>query len=273
MLRSMSQALGALLRPHTPAGLPAAHTQHRRVRLGAQEVAYEFKRGQRRSIGLSIGPDGLRVRAPSWTPLAEVEALLQAKSAWVLEKLQRAREHAAARAAARTVWADDAALLFLGQHVRLRLEPAQRFSPPRLQAALAAAQPATLCLGLAGCASALQIRHTTQAWLRQQAQSVFNDRLAYFAPLLQVHPRRLQLSNARTRWGSASADGSIRLNWRLIHLELPLIDYVVVHELCHLRHMNHSAPFWSLVASVLPDHAQRRQALRRAVLPPLDADV
>ena len=77
----------------------------------------------------------------------------------------------------------------------------------------------------------------------------------------------MRLSSAQTRWGSASADGSIRLNWRLVHFALPTIDYVVTHELAHLREMNHSPAFWDVVRSVLPDYEQSRGMLREQVLP------
>jgi predicted metal-dependent hydrolase len=81
---------------------------------------------------------------------------------------------------------------------------------------------------------------------------------------------RLSLSSASTRWGSASADGSIRLNWRLVHFGLPVIDYVVAHELAHLREMNHSEAFWDVVRSVMPDFEQARGTLRHEVLPALE---
>jgi predicted metal-dependent hydrolase len=73
----------------------------------------------------------------------------------------------------------------------------------------------------------------------------------------------IRLSNARTRWGTCHVDGRIRLNWRLIQVPPALIDYVVVHELAHLREPNHSSRFWSQVGSVLPDYKERRLALRR----------
>jgi predicted metal-dependent hydrolase len=82
-----------------------------------------------------------------------------------------------------------------------------------------------------------------------------------------VRMTRLGLSSASTRWGSASADGSIRLHWRLIHFALPTIDYVVVHELAHLREMNHSAAFWEVVRSVVPDYERVRSSLKVEVLP------
>jgi len=239
--------------------------------LGSCEVAYEFKRGKRRTIGLSVGPDGLSVSAPRWTPVGEVDALLQTKSAWVLEKLQRARERAGELAQARTVWANGAELDFLGQRVRLVLDPAHGFTQVGAVLETASAeQPAalaTLRLGLAHSASEAQIRDAAQAWLMRQAKRLFTERLDHFAPLLGVRYEKLRLSSAGTRWGSASADGTIRLNWRLIHLKLEMVDYVVVHELSHLRHMDHSPQFWDVVASILPDHQQRRQALKRSAVP------
>ena len=109
-----------------------------------------------------------------------------------------------------------------------------------------------------------------QSWLQRQARRVFEERCA---PLRRrgwaCASRGWRSARRSTRWGSASADGSIRLNWRLIHFGLPVIDYVVAHELAHLREMNHSPAFWDVVRSVMPDFEQAR-ALRDEVLPVLD---
>ena len=256
-----AEPLHAVFQPHTWHH-PRAN---RLLRLGACEVGYEFKRGKRRTIGLSVGPEGLSVSAPRWTPQAEVDALLQQKSRWVLDKLQQARERAGELARARTVWADGCRFDYLGRAATLRLDPtqdlAQRLHPGEGET------PAVLSLRLARQASEQQIRDAAHAWLMRQAKALFAERLAHFAPALGVSYKTLRLSSAGTRWGSASADGSIRLNWRLIHLSLEMIDYVVVHELSHLRHMDHSPQFWDVVASVMPDHAQRRQALKHAAVP------
>jgi predicted metal-dependent hydrolase len=267
--------------PKAPPALPMADVfqpanwQHpranRSVTLSGVAMGYEFKRGKRRTIGLSVGPEGLSVSAPRWTPVAEVEALLHNKAAWVRDKLKQSRERASELAQARTVWADGAELDFLGQRVRLLLDPTHGFA--QVGAVLEPAPgdapdgPATLRLALAQNAVETQIRDAAQAWLMRQAKRVFAERLDHFAPQLGVHYQKLRLSSAGTRWGSASADGSIRLNWRLIHLKLAMVDYVVVHELSHLRHMDHSPQFWDVVASVLPDHKQRRQALRLSAVP------
>ncbi|MDO9435880.1 M48 family metallopeptidase [Hydrogenophaga sp.] len=242
---------------------------NRTVRLGACDVAYEFKRGKRRTIGLSVSTDGLSVSAPRWTPVGEVEALLLDKSAWVLEKLQSARQRAGEMAQARIHWADGVEFDYLGERMRLQLDPTHAFT--QVGAVFApATEPggmATLRLGLSQNAQEAQIRDAAQAWLMKRAKALFTERLDHFAPQLGVRYSKLRLSSAGTRWGSASADGSIRLNWRLIHLKLDMIDYVVVHELSHLHHMDHSPQFWDVVARVLPDHAQRRRALREAAVP------
>ena len=250
--------------------LTATHWQHprasRQMQLGACLVAYEFKRGKRRTIGLSVGPDGLSVSAPRWTPLAEVEALLRDKARWVLDKLQAVRERQAQVEQARIEWRDGARFPYLGEEVVLCLDAA-----PGARATGAVLEPFAggqrLRLSLPPQASAEQMRDITQAWLMREARMLFQQRLDHFAPILGVRWTRLRLSSAGTRWGSASADGSIRLNWRLVHFSLPVIDYVVAHELSHLREMNHSPQFWDTVASVMPDYEARRQALHKLPVP------
>lgn len=238
---------------------------NRRIRLHDVEVAYLFRRGRRRTIGLSVSLDGLTVSAPRWTPVAEVEALLRDKADWVVDKLRQACERSQALAQARIDWADGACFDYLGQSVRVRLDPTH--ASATLEPA-GADGVAMLRLGLPRQADAERIRDAAQAWLMRQAQRYFSERLEHFGAVLGVRHKRLRLSSAGTRWGSASAaDGSIRLHWRLIHLSPALIDYVVVHELSHLRHMDHSPRFWGVVASVLPDYAERRQALRQVAMP------
>lgn len=234
---------------------------NRQSRLGELVVGYEFQRSQRRTIGVTVGPQGLSVRAPRWAPESAVEAFLQAKAAWIAAKLHemRLRQRQSPQA---IDWVHGASVPFLGQPLRLELDPSHAFV-----GAGASRQADRLVVALARDADSERVREVAQAWLRREAQTLFTARLDHFAGRMGLRYRRLGLSSASTRWGSASADGSIRLNWRLIHLPLDLIDYVVVHELGHLREMNHGPAFWAEVARVLPDHQQRRQALRAQ--PPL----
>ena len=241
-----------------------AHPQaNRTVVFQGVHIAYVFARAKRKTIGFSIGPDGLSVRAPKWVSLKEVDAALHDKSAWILRKLNESQQRHQLNTLNRMDWHDGALLSYLGRQVRLRIDPAQGSAQLVSQAEGACE---VLLIGLSAQASASQIRDCVQAWLMRQARSLFEARLDHFAPQLGVRWRKLSLSNAGTRWGSARADGAIRLHWRLIHLSLDEIDYVVVHELSHLRVMNHSPQFWDTVRSVLPDYVQRQQRLKKESL-------
>jgi predicted metal-dependent hydrolase len=250
-----------------------AHPQATRsLRLQGVQVAFSLVRARRSSIGMSIGPDGLSVRAPRWTSLPEIDQVLQARAEWIVRKLHESRERHTQLLQTRIDWCDGAVFPYLGGLLRLRLDPSHGFSA--VGAALAETQSAQdgpalreLRIALPVDASAAQIRDATQAWLMRQAKALFEARLNHFAPQLQVRWTRLSLSNADKRWGSAKSDGSIRLNWRLMHFELPVIDYVVAHELSHLRVMNHSPRFWQTVGSVMPDYPERRKQLKDPTAP------
>ena len=259
--------------PASPAPVAFRHPRaNREVRLAHAVVAYEFKRGKRRTIGFSVGPEGLVVSAPRWVGLAEVQAALLDKAPWIIRKLDEARLRQDRLLATRIEWKDGAEIPFLGQPLRLVLDPSHAYGTG--SAALhVGTDPATglpqhsLHLGLAHLASDAQIRDAVQAWLMRQAHRVFTERLDHFAPRLQVEWRKLALSSAGTRWGSARSDGSIRLHWRLVHFQMRVIDYVVAHELSHLRVMDHGPRFWDTVRSVVPDYAELRGCLKEESVP------
>ena len=244
---------------------------HRELLLAGHRVAYELRRSRRRSIGFVIAAEGLSVSAPRWVGLAEIEAALREKAAWILRKLQEQRERDARLQAARVEWREGGTIPFLGETVILVLDPRTTGAVLHSDATSLPGVPGlTLYLGLPQTAQPDQIRDTVQSWLQRQARRIFEERCALFTQRLGVRMTRLSLSSAATRWGSASADGSIRLNWRLVHFGLPVIDYVVTHELAHLREMNHGPAFWDVVRSALPDYEQARGVLRHEMLPLLD---
>lgn len=258
-------------RPVPPAAPPMLHRHpraDREIRLGEHQVAYLLRRARRKSIGFTVGPEGLAVSAPRWVGQGEIESALREKSGWILRKLSEQRERQRRLEAARVDWRDGASLPFLGETVILVLDPRVAGAVLNTDAeALPGVPRLTLHVGLPQTAHPAQIRDVVQSWLQRQARRVFEERCAHFAPLLGVQVARLRLSSAQTRWGSATADGGIHLNWRLVHFGLPVIDYVVAHELAHLREMNHSAAFWDVVRSAIPDVENRKAALRDSVLP------
>jgi predicted metal-dependent hydrolase len=255
------------------AGAPSPIFRHpraqREIRLQEHLVAYEYRRARRRSIGFVIGSDGLSVSAPRWVAAGEVESALQAKAGWILRKLHDQQERSLQLEAGRVRWRDGVELPFLGAPLRVVLDP-QATGAVLREGADTGAPARALHVGLQQGAEPEQIRDMVQSWLQRQARRIFEARCQHFAPRLGVRVKRLSLSSAATRWGSASADGSIRLNWRLVHYGMPSIDYVVAHELAHLREMNHSAAFWEVVRSVVPDFETARGTLRTEPPPVLD---
>ena len=246
---------------------------NREALLGDCVVGYEFRRAKRRNIGFMVGAEGLTVSAPRWVPLYEVDAAVQSKSRWIVKKLGDARERHRRVESTRIEWRDGAAFPFLGEQVIVVLDPRHAFDEVGAVLhtdgdALPGVPRFTLHIGLPRNAEPAQIRDAVQAWLMRQANRLFTERLGHFAPRLGVQWRKLVLSSAGTRWGTAHADGLIRLNWRLVHFRLPVIDYVVAHELSHLRVMDHSPRFWETVRTVVPDYAQLRGQLKEEAVPP-----
>jgi predicted metal-dependent hydrolase len=262
-----------------PPAAPPTLLQHpraqREVVLQGHRVAYEFRVVRRRSIGFSIGLEGLSVRAPRWVRRADVDEALLERGDWILAKLAEQQQRNERLEAARVQWREGASLPFLGEPVVMVIDP--RVAGAVLQADAPSDGPGlpgvprrVLRVGLPNDANAKQLRDAVQGWLQRQARRVFEERCAHFAPRLNVRVKRLSLSSAATRWGSASSDGSIWLHWRLVHFTLPVIDYVVAHELAHLREMNHSRAFWDHVRSVVPDYQRARRLLDDQPVPVLD---
>jgi predicted metal-dependent hydrolase len=259
---------------HPVSGLPwFRHPQaEREIRFGKAMVSYEIKRVRRRSIGMVVGVEGLSVRAPRWVSATDIETALRAKERWICTKLVEQRERAHKQLSARIDWREGAAVPYMGESVVLVLDP--RISGAVLQHADRTGDPAlpgvpqrTLHIGLPQHATSEQIRDAVQLWLQNEALEIFVERVAHYAARLDVAVTKVRLSQAKTRWGSASADGSIRLHWRLVHFSMAIIDYVVAHELAHLREMNHSPRFWEVVRSVMPEFDGPKDQLRYVVIP------
>ena len=227
----------------------------RRLTLNGRTLEYALKRSSRRTIGFSIDSSGLAITAPRWVTLADIETAIAGKERWIFAKLAEWQTRAEQRALPRIEWRDGAQIPYLGKPVTIALASAN--------AALAFdAQAAMLSLALPAHAEAQQIKDRVQGWLQTEARRVFGERLDFYAEKLGVAYKGHALSSAATRWGSCSSDGRIRLNWRLIHFPLSIVDYVVAHELAHLREMNHSPRFWQTVESIFPEFREARHTLK-----------
>jgi len=233
--------------PRPPAEASASAT--RSISLAGRQIPYHLRRSRRRTIGLTIDQRGLRVGAPLQARLSDIELLIHQHGQWVLDKLADWHERTATE---KTVLTNGTVIFALGEPLTVTITPGSRqrwlFSDDKLHLFVPPTIPASAVLEKA---------------LRDKARTVFSERLAHYAPRLGVAPPPLRLSSARTRWGSCSHHGGISLNWRLVFMPLAVVDYVVAHELAHLREMNHSPRFWSVVEQLCPDWRARRLELRQ----------
>jgi hypothetical protein len=243
-----------------PATLPPEH-RWREVQTASQTIGFVLRRSRRRSIGLTVNDDGLQVTAPAWVPLNQIDSVVCEKHAWILRKLHQRQERQRQMATADTQWQHGGQLPYLGQRIVLALD--NHCTQTHFDGdAFAPADGSILTLPLPRDADRLRVRDGTHAWLQQQARAWFQTRTRWFLEREGLEIRQLRLSSASTRWGSCSSDGNIMLNWRLIHFGPDIIDYVIAHEIAHLREMNHSPAFWREVGRILPGFEQAREALR-----------
>jgi predicted metal-dependent hydrolase len=241
--------------PQAPAPPPTAHPK-RQVQVSNHCLDYTLRRSKRRSIGFLIDDDGLRITAPKWISVADIETAIREKQRWILTKLHEHREQSARRLKAPMQWSDGATLPYLGNPITLRLRATH-------SAGIAYdAHGRELTVSLPPGANEQQLKDRVQGWLQLEAKRLFGERLPLYADKLGVAYHSYALSSATTQWGSCTAQGKIRLNWRLIHFTLPLIDYVIAHELAHLREMNHGPRFWATVQSIFPEFETAKKSLR-----------
>jgi predicted metal-dependent hydrolase len=239
-----------------PAPTASGALPERRIALGATLIAYRLRRAKRRTIGFQIDDAGLTISAPRRVTLREIEAAIVEKQRWILAKTVEWRAWRDRQGVPPVVLADGGQLPLLGGSVTIRLRP--EGGTTRLHA-----ESAELALALPSHAAESQIRDALAAWLQAEARRIFEARLQRFDVHRDARFKGWALSSARSQWGSCTHDGRIRLNWRLIHFSLPVIDYVIAHELAHMQELNHSARFWRTVGQLLPGFEAARDAIRR----------
>jgi predicted metal-dependent hydrolase len=227
-----------------------------------QPIGFILLRSRRKSIGLSIDDDGLRVTAPSWVTLNQIDQAVKEKSRWILAKLTLRQARQRHLATAETLWQHGGTIPYFGTRIVLHLASGKKsahldghpFAPNKGD---------ELHLPLPMNADRNRVCDSVHAWLQHQAGIWFAQRLEHFLAVGQVTMRRWRLSGAATRWGSCSSEGNIMLNWRLIHFDVDVIDYVIAHEVAHLKEMNHSKDFWREVGRLMPGFEPARDILRR----------
>lgn len=206
-------------------------------------------RTSRRSVALVIAPDAtLVVRAPLNTPMSYIENVVRQKSGWVTRKISELKNRSQPLP---KQFITGEKFLYLGQAYKLYIVDNQN---------------APLFFSHAFFLSSKyrdKARKVLLKWYLEQARLKLQERSDFYASRTNLKYRRLRVNNARTRWGSCSRKGNLNFNWRLIMAPLPVLDYVVAHEICHLSHPNHSKQFWDKVADLSPEYKQHRKWLKQ----------
>jgi hypothetical protein len=215
-------------------------------------LAYAIRESaRRRTLSLELRADGsLTVAAPRGLSLKTIRIFVESRRDWIESK----RVLLARPSSPRVLPENGARLPYLGTELALNISIA-----PRRRAACRCESDSLVVKVPHNTA----IRPAIEAWYRREAATHAAARLAHFAPQVGRAARKLVIRAQRTRWGSCSARGTISLNWRLMQAPPEILDYVVVHELCHLLVPNHSPRFWAEVARVLPDWRRQRTQLRQ----------
>jgi predicted metal-dependent hydrolase len=213
-------------------------------------LVYTLIRSKRKTVALIVQGDGsLVVRAPLRLSRKAIDEFVASKVEWVDKHRQAVKAHTAAAPA--HAYAAGEQFWFLGQRYSLVIvtaaSPLLNFKNGNFRLAARAAPKAA---------------QVFEAWYKQQARRVLTERVALRAAFHMLTVSRVRISSARTRWGSCSSRGSLSFTWRLVMAPVEVVDYVIVHELAHLRVHNHSPEFWKEVARLMPDYAQRKQWLK-----------
>jgi predicted metal-dependent hydrolase len=224
-----------------------------KIRISSSGIDYRLERARRKSIGLIITTDGLLIRAPSWTPLYEIDAAISERQQWIVTALDRQQTRRSQLAEHR----DGGHVLFRGNKLKMELRPGLFDSLDLSETHCIA----TTASGDSNAAGAFAV-----SALDEEFKCIAKRELPALAQQMAVEAglplKSVSISSARTMWGSCTSDGRVRLNFRLIQLAPNLMRHVVAHELAHLVEFNHSKRFWAIVERLDPNTKAHKRAIK-----------
>jgi predicted metal-dependent hydrolase len=222
---------------------------------------FELRRSSRRSIGISVHPGGaVVVTAPKRASMGKIYETLQEHGSWVRQQVSSFRNVPSPPPPPK--WIDGEPYPFLGKAYPLRLIQAEEKGVWRTDH--------EILVHLPHPSRKKMVRDLVKGWEQEEARAVFQHRMNLLirdTPALDVRVTPvLKLRRMKARWGSCSPDGTILMNTHAIKVPLRLVEYILVHELCHLKVPNHSAEFWAYLDRCMPDWKRRKDALDRQIV-------
>lgn len=247
------------IRRQRPGAGRAETMSHLTVEVAGAPVTVTIVRSRRRrrTIAIAVEAATVVVRAPMASTDPQLIALLRRRADWIAGRMSRtpAVHHVRPLVSGATV-------PYRGEALTLNIErrPIRRSAVGRHGDTLHVQVPSSI----PDTEHQEAVQQSVSGWYRAEAAEVLVGIVRHWSAISGLEPARVLVRDQRRRWGSCGPDGTIRFNWRLVLLDPGLAEYVVVHELAHLRHRNHQAPFWQEVSRLLPDHLERRRKLTAA---------
>jgi len=201
-----------------------------------------------KSADIKIEDCAVSVVVPRQLPIERIEQILKDKNRWIKEKLSLQQE---ALPVSSKEYISGEAFPYLGRNYRLKVHHGA-FEPMKLirgRLVVSVAYPA-------------MARNALIRWYKNHAQLRLQEKVKRYAKTMGIKPLEIGIKSFKSRWGSCSSTGHIDFNWKIIMAPHHIVDYVVVHELCHLKQHDHSPKFWKLVERVLPDYAESKEWLK-----------
>lgn len=242
-----------------PQGAPTAPSvRQRAISLGDTTITYRHRISRRaRRLRFEVRPgNGLEVTTPPGVSVARIEAVMREKTEWITTMLMRYAQPP--RSVIAEPLESGAMLPFAGGYLRLMLD-----ARPHVRRKRALMEEGTLRVFVADAPTREALRNILEAWYRTQGRRVFEERVAYWNVQYGFSYGRIAIRDQKSRWGSCSRQGNLNFNWRLLLAPLSVLDYIVIHELAHLKEGNHSPRFWALVAEKCPEYRMHRDWLRQ----------
>ena len=236
------------------------------VKYNSEEIQVHIIRSKRKTLCMSVNKDGsVTVKAPHLFPTEEeIVRFVEAKAEWIIKQRQRQQDNEDMKLVRR--FETDYSFPYLGQERLVKMLPAKKLSITYQDEKIVIYTP--FCEALENDYEALEnekhlekLQNELKKWYKKQAYAYISKRVDYYKEIVGVTVTSVSIKSRKSQWGSCDSNGNLTFSWRLVMASPEAIDYVVVHELCHREHMDHSQAFWHKVQKYLPDYKVRKQWL------------
>lgn len=209
----------------------------------------DIARSKRKTMSITIGTDLIvRVKVPYWVTNREIEDFILQNKEWIRIKLSQMANKPKAEP---KVFSQGEQFLFLGKSIKLRYSLGREI-------VLTNEDELLIPVLFADDTKDMVIR-----WYREQAESIIKERCRILSEKVNIYPAAVKINSAKTRWGSCSRSGNLNFTWKLIMAPMYVVDYVILHELAHLIHHNHSKNYWNLVKKFMPAYMLAEKWLKK----------